>query len=78
MFKLVVDAVHMVKGVEPSTLSTDTLIESLNFDSLDEVEIMMTLEDKLGVELDQASISGCRTLGDLAIVMQTLKEKSSQ
>lgn len=76
MLNVIFDAIHLVKGTDPSTLSADTLIESLKFDSLDEVEIMMALEDQLGVEVDQASMSRCRSLGDLARVLSEMKAKS--
>lgn len=77
MLNMVFEAVHQIKGTDPASLAEDTLIESLKFDSLDEVEIMMTLEDRIGIEVDQASIRGCRTLGDLAKVLSDLKAKTA-
>jgi acyl carrier protein len=35
-----------------ATVTTDTTLESLGFDSLDEVEIMMDLEEAFDVEID--------------------------
>jgi acyl carrier protein len=66
ILEVVVEAVITVKGIERSRLSADTVIETLKLDSLDEVELMMSLEEKLDTEVDQARISRCRTLGDLA------------
>lgn len=77
MLNLVFDAVHQIKGIDPASMTEETLIESLKFDSLDEVEVMMTLEDRIGIEVDQASISRCRTLGDLAETLSDLKKKAS-
>ena len=41
-------------------------------DSLDEVEVMMFLEDELGIEIDQAQIESCVTVGDFAAVVDRL------
>ena len=49
--------------INPETVSDDSTFDSLGIDSLDTVELLMNLEDKLGieVELDQK----VETVGDL-------------
>jgi acyl carrier protein len=66
-------AVSEVKDKEVEGLSPDTQIASLELDSLDEVQLMMTLEDALGIEIGQAQVSQCRTLGDLSLVLEKLR-----
>lgn len=62
----VVATVAKVKGVPVADLDDTTPLEGLELDSLDEVEIMMLLEEELGIEIDQARIAGCKTIGDVA------------
>ena len=38
--------------IEPDTITADTTFESLGIDSLDTVEMIMELEEQLGVELE--------------------------
>lgn len=61
----VLGSVSTVTGRDIGSLSAETVIESLGLDSLDEVEILMTIEERLGVAVDQAEVNSCRTLGDL-------------
>jgi len=62
-------AVAAVTDQEIESLSAERLIEDLRLDSLDEVEILMSLEEKLDVALDQTQVNSCRTLGDLAMLI---------
>ena len=66
----VLEAVASVAADKTQGLSGETRIDSLQLDSLDEVEVLMALEDKLSVEIDQAQVNGCRTLGDLAALIE--------
>lgn len=75
---LLVDAVCRVKDREPATVSATTPIEDLLMDSLDEVEVMMFLEDELGIEIDQAQIEACVTVGDFAAVIDRLTARAKQ
>lgn len=72
---LVVDAVCDVMEIEKSSISGTTVIEDLLMDSLDEVEVMMLLEDNLGIEIDQAQIDGCVTVGDFAAIVNRLVDR---
>ena len=53
---------------DPSTITAETSFESLGIDSLDTVEMIMDLEEELGVELDlDEKIS---TVGELAAFVE--------
>lgn len=54
---------------DPSEIKMETTFESLGIDSLDTVELLMNLEDKLGieVELDQK----VETVGDLVAFIES-------
>lgn len=39
-------------SVDPATIDASTTFESLGIDSLDTVELVMELEDELGIELE--------------------------
>ena len=69
---LLAHAVSRVKSIDPNTVTATTAIEDLLMDSLDEVEVMMFLEDELGIEIDQAQIEPCVTVGDLVAVIDGL------
>ncbi len=50
---------------EELTLETD-IARDLNADSLDVVEILMSLEDEFSVEIPDEEIENIKTIGDLA------------
>ncbi len=76
--ELLVDAVCRVKDIDRNSVSATTAIEDLLMDSLDEVEVMMFLEDELGIEIDQAQIESCVTMGDFAAVIDKLVTRRKQ
>ncbi|MBQ6431080.1 MAG: acyl carrier protein [Oscillospiraceae bacterium] len=47
-------------------LSRDTTFESLHLDSLDMVEMVMDMEEELGIDLGMEGDMQLETLGDLA------------
>lgn len=75
----ILDIVADVSLVDRSKLVPDVNIADLGITSLDMVEIIFALEDKLGIELPfnaNTSAQGFRTLGDvIAVVEKTLVEK---
>ena len=73
----VLEAVASVAADKTQGLSGETRIDSLQLDSLDEVEVLMALEDKLSVEIDQAQVNACRTLGDLAAMVEAQLSRAS-
>ena len=52
--------------VEESAITMDTnLIDDLRADSLDLVDLTMTLEDEFGAEVPEDEIENIKTVGDL-------------
>lgn len=52
-------------GVDLSDISNDSTLQSLGGDSLDEIEILINLEDVLGIEIDDDEIEKVKTFGEL-------------
>ena len=46
-------------------VTSDTTIDELGLSSLERVELLMALEDRLDVTIDEASFAAARTVGDL-------------
>lgn len=51
-------------NMDDITLETD-FIEDLNADSLDIVELIMSLEDELEMEIPDEDVEGFKTVGDV-------------
>ena len=47
----VIEAVVAILGVEPESVKADTQLKELGADSLDEVEIIMELDKKFGIDI---------------------------
>ena len=60
---------------EELTLETD-IARDLNADSLDVVEILMSLEDEFSVEIPDEEIENIKTIGDLAEYIENNQETS--
>ena len=54
-------------GVDKDSLSRDTsFVDDLNADSLDVVELSMTIEDECGIgEISEEDLKNIKTIGDL-------------
>lgn len=52
--------------VDPESVSEDTnLAEDLDADSLDLVDLVMTLEDEFGTEVPDEDLADLKTIGDV-------------
>ena len=56
--------------VDITQLKEDDLLTSLGLDSLDLVEIMLTIEDRLGVEFTSEEILNLKTIGDIVSLIE--------
>ncbi len=57
--------------INKEDLSADTnLIEDLEVDSLDVVEMMMSIEDEFDVEIPETEIENLKTIGDVVDYIQ--------
>lgn len=54
-------------NIDPATIGDSTqLVEDLGMDSLDSIELVMEIEEKLGVEMADDDMDGVKTVGQLA------------
>lgn len=55
---------------DPGEITPDSrLVEDLGADSLDSVELVMVLEDELGIEIDDSELDGVKTVGQLVEIV---------
>ena len=60
--------------VDADTLTLDTdMARDLNADSLDVVEVLMSIEDEFGVEIPDEEIENIKTIGDLVKYIEANK-----
>ena len=57
--------------VDITQLKEDDLLTSLGLDSLDLVEIMLTIEDRIGVEFTSEEIANLSTIKDVVKLIET-------
>lgn len=60
-------------GREVETIDADAPVDQLGIDSLGFLEFLFDLEDKLGISIPQESVTGVRTLRELAAVIDGLQ-----
>lgn len=53
--------------------SEETTWEEINADSLDLVEIVMSIEDEFRIEIDDDAVSSMRNMGDLVAFIEGAK-----
>lgn len=71
----VIDIVVEQLGVERSEVSMEkAFIQDLNADSLDLTELIMSFEEKFGIEINEEDAEKLKTVGD---VVSYLKQKKS-
>lgn len=61
----------LAKRVDVSSLKEDDKLSALGLDSLDLVEVMLEIEDTLGIEFDSDEIQEVATLGDVIKLIET-------
>lgn len=66
VFETIRDIIADQLSIDPSTLSMETdMLNDLDADSLDVVDVVMSLEDEFGIEIPDEAIEGMRLVGDL-------------
>ena len=59
---------------DPATITLDTdMVEDLGADSLDVVELSMTVEDEFGITVEDDQIMKLKTVGDVAAYVAKAK-----
>jgi len=59
-------------GREPESIDATAPVNELGIDSLGFLEFLFELEDKLGISIPQTSVTGVKTLAELAAVIDGL------
>lgn len=59
-------------GVEAADLTEETTFESLGADSLDLMDMVMSLEDEFSVEIDTEAVGELKTIGDVVKYIESL------
>jgi acyl carrier protein len=65
---IALEAVNDVLQSRGVTITPDTAFEELGLDSLDLAELMVALEERVGVELDPASAENVKVVRDLVML----------
>lgn len=66
MFEKVQDIIAKELGIEKEKITMDSrLAEDLGADSLDAVELIMTLEDEFGIEVDDEAATKIKKVSDI-------------
>lgn len=61
-----VEHIALELGVDEQEVTDDaTFSDDLGADSLGFIELIMSLEERLGVDIDEADAEACKTVGDL-------------
>ncbi len=58
-------------SIDPSSVTEDSTLESLNIDSLDMVELICELEDREGIDFGEPE--GLTTVGEIVKHVESLK-----
>lgn len=61
-------------GVDAKDMTEETTFESLGADSLDLMDMVMSLEDEFGVEIDTEAIGDLKTIGDVVRYIEGLQK----
>ena len=61
----------LAKRIDISNLKEEDTLSSLGLDSLDLVEVMLEIEDTLGIEFASEEIGEVQTLGDVLKLIDT-------
>ena len=64
------DIINEVMDVDPSQVTADSTFESLHVDSLDMVEMICNLEDRMGIDFGEPE--GLTTVGELVAYVDGL------
>lgn len=75
VFEKLQEAIANQFGVDLDSITENTdIVSDLGADSLDVVEMMMSLEDEYGVTIEDDKISELRTVGDVVRCVESLIE----
>lgn len=71
----VIDLVAEQLGISKDTITTDSnILDDLGADSLDVIEMLMTLEEEYGITIPDEQISQVKTIGDVVALIEKLQK----
>ncbi|MGX8698917.1 MAG: acyl carrier protein [bacterium] len=74
MFDRIKNLIIEQMDIDADRIHEDTsFIDDLGADSLDLVDLLVTLEDELGMSIPQEAVKDVRTIGELVDVIENLK-----
>lgn len=60
-----IDTMAEITGIDANEITMETTMDELGLDSLDTVGLTIDLEDQFRIDLDEAEINQCATLGQI-------------
>lgn len=73
MFEQVAKTLAEQLGIPQSKITVDSdIVKDLGADSLDVVELLMTLEDNTGKTIPEDKVADLKTVGDVVAMLETL------
>jgi len=66
----IAEIVHEVTGAEVERVRPDATLADLDMDSLSAVEVVIGIEQRLGVRIPDAEVASLQTVGDLQGAVQ--------
>lgn len=70
----IVEIVVEQLGVDKEEVTLDkSFVEDLNADSLDLTELIMTFEERFGLDIDEETVKSLRTVGDVVTYVKSKK-----
>ena len=76
MFEKVCKMLGEQLGIEPDSINPEQeVVKDLGADSLDVVELLMSLEDEYGITLPEGDVEGIKTVQDIVDMMERLQNK---
>lgn len=77
--KEVIDIVVEQLGVDPEEVTHEkSFVEDLMADSLDQTELIMTLEERLGLEISEEDAANMKTVGDVVKYIKAAKAEGKE
>ena len=73
VFEAIAELIAERNDIDPSTITPDMKFSDIGIDSLDTVEMLMNLEDKIGQEIELEE--KVETVGDLVAYIEARLEK---
>ena len=63
------------RNIAPASITVSTeLVKDLKADSLDVVEMIMSLEEEFGVTIPEDKVAGLKTVGDIVKFIDSVKK----